>query len=264
MNPAQFLHTHRVFTRAELAAALDVPGRRSPGTLDSHLTRWGGDGRVRRLRRGLYVRLAADRRTAEPVDPYALAARLAPDAVLGYHTALELHGLAQSMFSRFFFVTRTNARPFRYEGGEYLPVRPRAGVGGAATQLVLVQREDGPVRVTSVERTLVDVLDRPELAGGTEEVWRSLEHLEALDFAALRDYFERVARPVLAARLGLMLEQHAERWFVPPALLADLARQRPRGPVSFDRRRHGCLVTRWNLVVPPDLLPGKEGEDGDA
>ena len=36
-------------------------------------------------------------------------------------------------------------------------------------------RHDVDVRVTGYERTLVNVLDRPDLTGSWEEIWRSLE-----------------------------------------------------------------------------------------
>ena len=36
-------------------------------------------------------------------------------------------------------------------------------------------------RVTGIERTVADVLDRLDLAGGTEEVWPSLLSIPALD-----------------------------------------------------------------------------------
>ena len=38
-----------------------------------------------------------------------------------------------------------------------------------------LDRQGLPIRVTGLERTLVDVLDRPALAGGWEEAWRSWE-----------------------------------------------------------------------------------------
>jgi len=41
-----------------------------------------------------------------------------------------------------------------------------------------VDRMGLDIRVTSLERTLVDVLDRPGISGGWEEVWRSLEMVE--------------------------------------------------------------------------------------
>ena len=34
------------------------------------------------------------------------------------------------------------------------------------------------IRVTNLERTLVDVLDRPNLSGSWAEIWRSLESIE--------------------------------------------------------------------------------------
>jgi predicted transcriptional regulator of viral defense system len=33
------------------------------------------------------------------------------------------------------------------------------------------------LRITILERTLVDVLDRPDLSGSLEEIWRSLENV---------------------------------------------------------------------------------------
>ena len=44
-----------------------------------------------------------------------------------------------------------------------------------------VDRAGLAVRVTSLERTLVDVLDRTDLSGGWEEIWRSLEMVEFFD-----------------------------------------------------------------------------------
>ena len=44
------------------------------------------------------------------------------------------------------------------------------------------------VRVTAVERTLVDVLHRPELAGGIEEVLKSLDLVRYLDPAKVADW----------------------------------------------------------------------------
>lgn len=114
------------------------------------------------------------------------------------------------------------------------------------------------MRSTSLERSLVDVLDRPELVGGMDEVWRSLSAVEAVDFAVLARYAELVSRPVLTARLGYVLESHARRWLTPSKLLAALEAKRPAGPVYLDRRQPGRFVKRWNLVVPPDRPPSEE------
>ena len=41
------------------------------------------------------------------------------------------------------------------------------------------------VRVSSIERTLVDSLHRPNLSGGWEEIWRSFESVNFLDLDQL-------------------------------------------------------------------------------
>lgn len=255
VKPAEFLHTHALFTRGEFARVMGQRGSRVPATLTKHLQTWRRDGRLHAVRRGVYLRLGPGQKPARAsVDPLALASRLAPDAALAYHTALEALGHAQSPFERLFFATWSKTRPLRFQGRHYVPVRPRATLARSKEDfLVRLDRSGLEVCATSLERTVVDVLDRPDLAGGMEEVWRSLESVEALDFAVLGRYAKLVARPLLAARLGLVLEAHAKRWLTPSKLLAALEAQRPRGPVYLERRRPGRLVKRWNLIVPPDM-----------
>ncbi len=260
MKPAEFLHTHMLFRRDEFTRSLGLSGPRAPATVTKHLQTWRRDGRLCAVRRGVYLRLDPGQKPAEAsVDALALASRLAPDAVLAYHTALEALGHAQSPFERLYFTTWSKTRALRFHGRQYVPVRPRERLFHAEDAFdVKLERAGLEVRVTSLERTLVDVLDRPDLAGGMEEVWRSLGSVEALDFAALARYAELVARPLLTARLGYVLEAHARRWLSPPRLLTALEEKRPAGPVYLDRRQPGRLVRRWNLVVPPDMTPSEE------
>ncbi len=260
MKPAEFLHSHAVFSREEFAAAMGLRGPSAPATLTKHLQTWRRDGRLLAVRRGVYVRLAAGQGGLDvDVDPLALASRLAADATLAYHTALEALGYAQSAFERLHFLTWSKSKPLRFHGREFVPVRPRAQLRRAKELFVVrLERAGVEVRATSLERTLVDVLDRPDLAGGMEEVLRSLGAVEALDFAALERYAGLVSRPLLTARLGYVLESRARRWLTPSKLLVVLEAKRPAGPVYLDRRQSGHLVKRWNLVVPPDMPPSEE------
>ena len=77
MKPEQFLNTHRVFTRVELQAALQ--GRAS-ATVDSFLSRWRRQGRIARVKQGVFVRLDGQDGTGLLPDFLSLASRMAPDA----------------------------------------------------------------------------------------------------------------------------------------------------------------------------------------
>ncbi len=257
MRPETFLASHSLFTREELAAVLRGRGR-ADATVDSHLARWRRQGRIARVKRGVLVRLDPARGAIGPSpDLVALASRMAPDAAVAYHTALEAHGYAQSVFERLTFVTWTKTKPTSFRGRRFVPVRPRAPLLAENRGERWVERLDRAgveVRVTNLERTVADVLDRPDLAGGTEEVWRSLLSVPALDLVPLEEYVTLLGSRTLAAKVGFFLESRREELVVPAALLDRLRARLPGAPVFMDRRQRGRLVARWALIVPADLL----------
>ncbi len=259
MASAEFFDSHPVFTRAEFEAARTSHVRRSPRTTDSLLRRYVADGRLLRLRGGLYavVPRGTDAGTA-PVDPYLVATKLAPDATLAYHGALQFWGKAYSVWQRFHFLTETSTRAVRFRNLEFLPVKvPRLlrGLPAADVGVTEQRHAGGSVRVTTLERTLVDVFDAPANAGGWEEIWRSLEMVEFFDLDAIVVYALNRASALTVARVGFFLEQHRQVLMVEDAHLERLRQHRPRQPRYLDARRMpGTLVASWNLIVPQDVL----------
>ena len=231
--------------------------------MDRTLARWRQQGRIEPVKRGLFVRLGP----GEALPDFAsLAARMAPDAAAAYHTALEVHGCAQSLFERFHFVTWTGVKAATYHGRDLVPVRPRArladeGGDGGEAWIETMERDGLELRVTSLERTAVDVLDRPDLAGGVEEVWRSLAGLPAIDPVALLDYVLVLKSARVAARVGFFLETRRAELAVPAATLAALQELLPRHPVHMERALGGSLNQRWRVIVPAELAgpPEEEG-----
>lgn len=253
-----FFDSTPVFSRAEFEAARASSGR-SPRTTDSLLRRYVAEGRLLRVRSGLYavVPRGAESGTA-PVDPYLVATKLAPDAIVAYHAALQFWGKAYSVWQRFHFFTATSTRALRFRGLEFVPVKVPLALRGLPAADVLVTEErhaGGVVRVTTLERTLVDVLDTPTNAGGWEEVWRSLEMVEFFDLDAAIAYAVKLGSALTAARVGFFLEQHRESLMVEDRHLEPLRQLRPRQPRYLDaRRKPGKLVASWNLIVPDDVL----------
>ena len=103
-----------------------------------------------------------------------------------------------------------------------------------------------------MERTLVDVLDRPDLGGGWEEVWRSLESVAYFDLAAVVEYARLLGSATTAAKVGFFLEQHRDMLMVDARHLDQLRDYAPRQPHYMDRGESskGVMVKGWNLIVP--------------
>jgi len=258
-----FFVGHPVFTRHELVAFLRQRGATSPRTVASHLLRYLAAGRIGRVKRGVYfVAELGETAARVPVDYLLVASRLAPDAVLAYHTALEAHGYAQSLFEHLYFLTVSKAKPLRFRGRHFVPVLPSAALRRKKQSFTLsteIERQGLLCRVTSVERTVVDVLDRPDLSGGVEEVWRSLTSIPLLDLDAVVRYVRLSGQATLAAKVGYFLEQHRAALEVPNAVFSCLRLLRPRQPHYLDRRLGGKLAADWNLIVPAPIV-GREWE----
>src|SRR5688572_13666662 len=127
--PLAFFDQHPVFTREEFVAAHSAGGRRSLHTSNNVLAQHVASGRLLRIHRGLYATVArgVDPETASP-DPYLVATKAANGAVVAYHAALQFHGRAHSVSSRYTYLTRDRKRPFRFRGAEFVAVPIPAAV----------------------------------------------------------------------------------------------------------------------------------------
>jgi predicted transcriptional regulator of viral defense system len=267
MRVRQFIDTHSVFTYREFALAHDgdVPSARQ--TRDALLSQYVQTGRLVRVRRELFVTVppGIDLATAA-ADPMTVAAKMATDAVLAYHTALEYHGAAYAIHSRLTYLTSVGQRALVFQGITYAPVPfPRLLVNGHQENMMVDEGFRGTtlVRVTSRERTLVDVLDRVSLSGGWEEVWRSLEVMTSLDLESVVTYALALGNATTIAKVGFFLEQHAEQFAVDSGVLERLRTGVPRGLHYVDRGRAsaGRLVEQWHLIMPVTVLDRAWEED---
>ena len=258
-SPLEFFATHPVFTHGEFATASSRAGDRRRYTTQNILAQHVRAARLVRVRRGLYATVPRGVRPEKAVvDPYLVATKLAADAVVAYHTALRFHGKAYSASQRYNYVTRRRARPLRFRQTQFIPVQlpaPLRQLSDAGGGILERPHGGGQVRVTTLERTLVDVLDVPERGGGWEELWRSLETVEFFDLDAVVEYALKLRSALTVARVGFFLEQHREKLMVEERHLEPLRAHAPAQPRYLDRRREpGKLVPKWNLVVPERVL----------
>lgn len=269
MRSTDFFSTHPVFTHEEYLAAHGHGRERSPRTVDSLLGRHVDAGRLVRVRRGLYAAVPTGASADDfQADPFLVASKLADDAVVAYHAALQFRGKTYSVWHRFTVLTATHLRPLVFQGNEFVAVAPPKAVREAPDFGGLVVTEpyaSGEVRVTTLERTLVDLLDAPAHGGGWEEVWRSLEMVEFFDLDAVISYALKLGSALTLARVGFFLDQHREQLFVEDKHLAPLRARSPKQPRYFDTTREaGRLVKEWNLVVPERVLSRSWEEQTDA
>ena len=260
MTLRDFFAQRAVFRVEELDGFLAKRGSANVQTRRSLLAYHLAKGRILRVRRGLYATVPPGMDSASaPVDPYLVAARLCGDAVLGYHTAQEFHGRAYSVHWRIVYLSDRRSAPLAFQSHEFrrAPVPPPLRERGLAMFGVIRHNRSGvEVRVTSHERTMVDLLDRPELTGSWSEIWQSLEAVEFFDLDQLVEYTRMLDNSTTAAKVGFFLERHRESLMVGEDHLRELLRLRPAQPHYLARESRGRsrLVKDWNLMVPEEIL----------
>ena len=260
MKPQDFFYRHPVFRYEEFVSSLGQNEVRRMNTWNALLTHYKKTGRILQVRRGLYavVPYGSDPEKFT-VDSFLLASRMTEDSILAYHTALEFYERAYSVHERFLYLSEKDTRVFSFQSALYQSVRfPNRLSAQRQTHygVINAERQGMEVRVTGLERAMVDVLDRPSLGGGWEEIWRSLESVEFYDLDRVVEYALILGNATTIAKTGFFLEQHREQFNVTDNHLHTLRTHVPKKPHYMIRanRQTGRFFDSWNLIVPEAIV----------
>ncbi len=258
MRLKQFFETHAVFRYEDLAEFMVAQGKYRRESWQQQLNYHKKAGHIIHIRKFLY---AVKPLTSQDywVDPYLIASKAAGDAVIAYHTALELHNIAYSTFSELVFLTNRRMAPFSYEAQRYRAInQPKVliDVGREKYGMEDIKRNGIMVKITSLARTVVDVLDRADLGGGWEEIWRSLDHITQLDVESVVTYALLLNNSTTVAKVGYFLEQRPIHYAVDQSQIQKLLPHIPKQPHYMNRaqRGDGKYIERWHLIVPHEII----------
>ena len=193
-------------------------------------------------------------------DRFLAASRLRPDGVIAYHSALELHGYAYTEWHEVQVLAGGEPGKYKFNGLACRFVKaPRNSSslqGGLTDGVTIVDRLGLEVKVTTVERTIADLFDRYDLAGGAEELFNSLDLVVRVDAGALVRHTRERGNAVAAGALGFWLEGERKQLAVPERTLGELRALAPKGPRYALGAIPGSGKTAkgWNVILPADVV----------
>ena len=249
----------KTITLAELRQALGVSGVYARKLAHGLVKK----GWFERLRPGLFLLVPA-RRGREGVadlNPLSAGAALAAPYFYSFGTACTHHGLTEQVFSEVYLACQAHRRPETIREKRYVFVHvPEQRFFGCEEIAVLGQA----VQMATVERAVLDALDRPRFAGGIGEVSRIVARAAGkVSWKALIALVRKWGSSALVQRLGYFVDLHGVD--LPDhvrAALLDLVR--PKSKIQLGSRRKwgssGKLVRPWNVVenVPREVLFSKD------
>lgn len=215
-------------------------------------------GYIERVRRDLYAVISME--TEQPIpNRFQIASRISDDSFISHHSAFEFFGYANQVFYDVYFGTVKKVRPFDYDGLHYQPVVWRGDSE--------VSKMSNGVRVTSLERTVIDSIADFARVGGLEELLRCLSLIPSLDEGKLLKMLEIYGRGQLYQKAGYILESYRSE-----LSLSDMFFEKCEAQIStsktylFDKQDDFVFHEKWLLYAPMELkkLVDKGVTDYDA
>lgn len=260
MNIEQFFYEHPLFRHEEFVTFKTANNSVKRISVNTALQYYVKAGRIKPIRRGLYAVIPPNQSADSVViDPYLIAGKATDDAIIGYHSALELMGSAYSSFGQLTYITAQKSKPFEFENNWYQSIAVPIALQKKRcvnVHIDIINRQGIEIRVTDVARTFVDVLDRIELCGGWEEVYRSISNLVVLNIDEVIDYCLMLENTRLNAKVGYFLSQRQGAFAVSENQLALLMEKKPKVPqyASKSSGEKFQLINSWNIYLPESVI----------
>ena len=215
------------------------------------LSRWSGQGWLRRVGPGAYAPVDLASLGSQQVleDPWVLVPALFDPAYIGGRTAAAHWDLTEQIFRDIVVVTGRSVRARTQERhgitSSLRHTRPDMIFGTRS-----VWRGTTRVAVSDVHRTIVDMLDVPDLGAGIQHVSDCIAaYLDRRDRDddKLVAYADRLGNGAVFKRLGFLAERGSDSAELVAACQERLTQGNSKLDSALPCRR---LITRWRLFVP--------------
>jgi len=229
----------RCFAKAEVATLTG-----SATSAEALLTEYHRRGYIDQVRQGLWVAVGLD--DSQPVaSRYEIATAINPGAYVSHHSAFAYHGYANQVSYEVGVTSATRFTPFEYDDVRYRWLAPRITAG--------VDAPSPRVRVTDMERTVLDSINDANKVGGLEELLVSLDAVPYLDVRKLTSYLGSYCTQVLYQKTGYLLGLFNTTLRLPESFFADCHSHTGKSVRYLDQglpSEERTYDRRWQLVVP--------------
>ena len=179
---------------------------------------------------------------------FEIASNISGTSFVCFHSALEYYGLANQVFNDVTVGSLSKFNDFIFGDNEFICKRSKS--------LAFVNNvvSEG-IRVTSLEKTIVDCIDEIDFSGGMEEVLNALEQVKYLDEGKLAEVLKESGKVVLHQKVGYLLGLYNDQLHLSEGFF-DGCRSHLTNKVNYLGKgefKRAVLDKDWNLIVPKNI-----------
>jgi len=218
-------------------------------TAYSQLNRLIKKGLVKKVRKNIYS--VVNPVTGQIVaSRYQIACAVTDNAYISHHSAFEYYGFANQVFNEVYTSSEMRFNSFEYDNVTYKFVASRMKEG------IVEAKNTTGVRITTLERTVVDSINDYNKIGGFEELLHCLEGVHFLDEAKLVQYLEVYNIQGLYQKAGYLLQHYQKEMQLSNAFI-DFCKSKIGKSKRYlleESHERSFYNRAWDLMVPRGLF----------
>lgn len=213
------------------------------------LSRLKNKGFIIQIRRSIFAIVPAQLIGKVPsVDKILIASKLTQPYFLSHHTALEIHGVAQSYHNIVYISTGKILKSFDFQNISYRFINTRYVFG---TENIL--RGTLKIKISDRERTILDCIRNINNTGSIEEFIKSISAFPAIDYKKLSKYLALFNEKSLYHRTGYIFNILKDELNVPSVFMEDIKKKLSKRTYYLLSKRNGVYIKEWNIIAPKNI-----------
>jgi len=238
----------RVFTTADIVQILNISFAHARNIASSMVKK----NVVERVKSGLFVRIPESvilDRQQYAEDAILIAAKATKNSYLSYYTALTIHGLSERYTKHIYVTTTTHQRNIHYHDItiNYIQTIPKKYFG---TTTLSYSNEQ--IQISDIERTIIDIINKPQHAGGWAETINCLKNLDKVNYKKITTYLKKYDNKTTARKIGYIIE-NLNNLSPSKQILKQIKQLSGSNDIYFDTTKKGIYNSAWNLIIPKNI-----------
>ena len=189
---------------------------------------------------------------------FQIACSINEDAYISHHSAFEYYGFANQVYYEVYVSSKSKFQTFEHDHLSYRYISSRMNEG------VIEAKNIQGVRITDIERTVIDSIHDLNKVGGLEELLKCIDAVYYLDDQKLIRYLDIYDIQGLYQKTGYILSRFGADLKIPKEFF-DYCKSKigkSRRYLVSSNKMNSFYDREWKLMIPKALMAyGKHGGD---